>query len=79
MSSFWGREQCTTGGIEAKIWQDKESVMVHAINLSSQEGEAGGSLWVQGQPRLHTEILFLKLGGGGRGGGGKEGRKLQVS
>jgi hypothetical protein len=30
--------------------------VAHAIYLSSQEAEAGSSLWVQGQPALHSEF-----------------------
>ena len=32
-------------------------VVVHIFNPSTQETEAGGSLWVQGQPGLQSELL----------------------
>lgn len=31
--------------------------MAHACDTSVLEAEAGGWLWVQGQPRLHSELL----------------------
>lgn len=31
-------------------------MVAHACNLMSQEAEAGASLWVQGQPGLHSEL-----------------------
>lgn len=32
-------------------------MVVQSFNLSTQEAEAGESLWVQGQPGLHSEFL----------------------
>ena len=31
-------------------------MMAHTFNPSTLEAEAGGSLWVQGQPGLHSEF-----------------------
>lgn len=31
-------------------------MVAHAFNPSTQESKAGGSLWVQGQQGLHTEL-----------------------
>ena len=33
-----------------------QSVVVYTFNLSTQEAEAGGSLWVQGLPNLQSEF-----------------------
>jgi hypothetical protein len=32
------------------------AMVVHASNLSTQETETGGSLWVQGQPGLQSDF-----------------------
>lgn len=40
--------------------QNRPSVVVaymHTFNLSTQKKEAGGSLWVPGQPWLHSETV----------------------
>ena len=31
-------------------------MVVHTFNLSTWEAEAGGSLWIQGQPGLQSEF-----------------------
>ena len=30
--------------------------MTHTFNPSAREAEAGGSLWIEGQPGLHSEF-----------------------
>ena len=39
-----------------KYTDDCSMVVAHAFNPSTQEAEAGGSLWVQGQPDLWSEF-----------------------
>ena len=38
------------------ILPGKPGGVVHTFNPSTQEAEAGGSLWVQDQPGLHSEF-----------------------
>ena len=42
--------------IVAKNVPSCKAVVVPTFNLSTQESEAGGSLWVQGQPVLQTKL-----------------------
>jgi hypothetical protein len=38
----------------------KPGIVVHTYNLSTQETEAGGELWVQDQPGIYTKTLSQK-------------------
>lgn len=38
----------------------RPAVVTDDCNHSTLEDDAGGSLWVQGQPKLHHEILSQK-------------------
>lgn len=44
-------------GVQRKTWR---GVVAHAFNDNTLDAEAVKFLWVQGQPRLHTESLSQK-------------------